>query len=69
VGEVTALPYPNRSFDAVICNCGLGHFPEPEAALAACVRVLVPGGRLAFSWWDLPARQRVQGCFAKLLPN
>ena len=51
----------------MICNFGLGHFPEPEAALAECVRVLVPGGRLAFSWWDQPARQRVQGLFREAI--
>jgi SAM-dependent methyltransferase len=67
VAEVVALPFPDRAFDAVICNFGLGHFPEPEAALAECVRVLVPGGRLAFSWWDQPARQRVQGLFREVI--
>jgi hypothetical protein len=30
---------PDGSFDAVICNFGLGQFPEPKAALAECVRV------------------------------
>jgi SAM-dependent methyltransferase len=63
VAEVVTLPFPDTQFDAVICNFGLGHFPEPEAALTECVRVLAPGGMLAFSWWDQPARQRVQGLF------
>ena len=63
VAEATALPFPDGAFDAVVCNFALGHFPEPEAALAECVRVLAPGGVLAFSWWDQPARQRAQGLF------
>jgi SAM-dependent methyltransferase len=67
VAEVTRLPFPDDLFDAVICNFGLGHFPSPEAALSDCVRVLIPGGRLAFSWWDQPARQRVQGLFREAI--
>jgi hypothetical protein len=27
------------------------------------VRTLLPGGRIAFSWWDDPSRQRIQGIF------
>jgi ubiquinone/menaquinone biosynthesis C-methylase UbiE len=67
VAGVVALPYPDSAFEAVICNFALGHFPEPEAALAECVRVLAPGGVLAFSWWDQPARQRVQGLFRETI--
>ncbi|WP_431268691.1 class I SAM-dependent methyltransferase [Dankookia sp. P2] len=67
VADVVALPFPNGGFDAVLCNFALGHFPEPEAALAECVRVLAPGGVLAFSWWDQPARQRVQGLFRETI--
>jgi SAM-dependent methyltransferase len=65
--DVTSLPFADGAFDTVICNFGLGHFPEPEAALAECVRVLAPGGTLAFSWWDHPARQRVQGLFREAI--
>jgi SAM-dependent methyltransferase len=67
VAEVTALPFLDDAFDAVLCNFGLGHFPQPEAALSECVRVLAPGGRLAFSWWDQPVRQRVQGLFREAI--
>ncbi|WP_161993820.1 class I SAM-dependent methyltransferase [Muricoccus nepalensis] len=67
VAEVVALPFPDSAFDAVLCNFGLGHFPAPEVALAECVRVLAPGGVLAFSWWDQPVRQRVQGLFREAI--
>lgn len=67
VADAVALPFPNGGFDVVICNFALGHFPEPEMALSECVRVLSPGGALAFSWWDLPERQRVQGLFREVI--
>ena len=63
VAEVEHLPFAEGSFDAVVCNFGLGHFPWPEAAVAECLRVLKVGGRMAFSWWDQPDKQRIQGLF------
>ena len=62
-GDVEHLPFPDGAFDALVCSFGLGHFPYPEAAAAECVRVVKPGARLAFSWWDVPSKQRVQGLF------
>ena len=67
VAEVTGLPFPDAVFETVICNFALGHFPKPDAALAECVRVLALGGVLAFSWWDQPERQRVQGLFREVI--
>ncbi len=67
VAEATELPFPDAMFESVICNFALSHFPKPDAALAECVRVLVPGGVLAFSWWDQPERQRVQGLFREVI--
>ena len=61
--DVEHLPFADATFDAVVCAFGLGHFPRPEAAVAECVRALQPGGRIAFSWWDDPSRQRIQGIF------
>jgi SAM-dependent methyltransferase len=67
VAEVERLPFADRSFDAVVCNFGLGHFPWPEAALAECGRTLKVGGRMAFSWWDQPDKQRIQGLFREAI--
>ena len=62
-GDVEHLPFADGTFDAVVCGFGLGHFPRPQAALAECVRILEPGGRIGLSWWDHPDRQRIQGVF------
>ena len=65
--DVEHLPFPNHTFDAVVCAFGLGHFPRPELAVAECVRTLLPGGRIAFAWWDDPSRQRIQGIFREAI--
>lgn len=59
--DVERLPFSDGAFDAVVCAFGIGHFPRPEVAVAECVRVLAPGAALALAWWDLPARNRLQG--------
>jgi len=65
--DVERLPFPDHTFDAVVCAFGLGHFPQPELAVADCVRTLSPGGYIAFAWWDDPARQRIQGIFREAI--
>jgi ubiquinone/menaquinone biosynthesis C-methylase UbiE len=65
--DVEHLPFPDHTFDAVVCAFGLGHFPLPELAVAECVRTLSPGGRIAFAWWHDPARQRIQGIFREAI--
>jgi SAM-dependent methyltransferase len=48
-GDLTALSFPDRSFDAVFCFGVLMHIPELEKALDELVRVLKPGGVLMLS--------------------
>ena len=59
-GDAAELPWPDASFDAVISNFGVQHFPDCDRALAEMLRVLRPGGRLAFTVWDEPERSEVQ---------
>jgi SAM-dependent methyltransferase len=50
-GDAEALPYPDASFDVVLSQFGHIFAPRPEAAVSEMLRVLKPGGRLAFSAW------------------
>jgi SAM-dependent methyltransferase len=50
-GDALRLPFPDASFDAITMNFGILHVSQPERALAEAHRVLVPGGRLAFTTW------------------
>lgn len=42
--DARRLPFPDESFDAVICESVLAFVPEPGAALAEFARVTRPGG-------------------------
>jgi ubiquinone/menaquinone biosynthesis C-methylase UbiE len=48
-GDVSALPFSEGRFEVVLCQQGLQFVPDPGAALREMQRVLVPGGRLAFT--------------------
>jgi ubiquinone/menaquinone biosynthesis C-methylase UbiE len=43
------LPFPDTSFDLILCQLGLQFFPDQPRALREMIRVLVPNGRLALS--------------------
>jgi ubiquinone/menaquinone biosynthesis C-methylase UbiE len=45
-GDAQALPFPDASFDTVVCTLGLCGFPDERAAVAEMHRVLRPEGTL-----------------------
>ena len=49
VGSADDLPYPDESFDLVLCTQVLEHVPEPGQAIAEIHRVLRPGGSALIS--------------------
>lgn len=50
-GDAEALPYEDASMDVVLSQFGHMFAPRPEVATAEMLRVLRPGGRVAFSTW------------------
>lgn len=50
-GDAEALPFEDGSFDIVISQFGHMFAPRPDVAMAQMLRVLRPGGRIAFSTW------------------
>jgi SAM-dependent methyltransferase len=42
------LPFPDASFETVVCTYVLCSVPDPRQALKEIARVLVPGGRMLF---------------------
>ncbi len=50
-GQAESLPFPDGSFDLVLCQFGLMFFADRNAALKEMFRVLASSGRVALSVW------------------
>jgi SAM-dependent methyltransferase len=53
-GDAEALEFADSRFDAVTINFGVLHLARPDTALAEASRVLMTGGRCAFTVWAKP---------------
>lgn len=49
LADAECLPFPDSSFDAIICECAFCTFPGKDLAAAEFVRVLRPGGHVGIS--------------------
>ena len=71
--DATDLPFPDRSFDALVCQFGIMFFPDKEKSYREAHRVLSPGGHYLFSVWDAhrfnPAQRRTHELLAELFPD
>ena len=50
--DVMALPFPDHSFDAAVCQFSTMFFPDRAAAYREIRRVLRPGGTFVFNVWS-----------------
>ena len=51
-GDAAALPFPDASFDAVLCQAALMFFPDVEQAMQEMARVVRPEGTVGVQVWD-----------------
>jgi len=50
-GDVEHLPFGDATFDVVLSQFGHIFAPRPDVAIAEMLRVLAPGGTIAFATW------------------
>ena len=55
--DAAALPFPDASFDVVLCQYGLEFFADRARGVREMARVLSPGGRLVLRVWRTLDRQ------------
>ena len=65
--DALELPYEDAEFDAVVCQFGIMFFPDKAAAMAEVLRVLKPGGQLAFNTWSSPEHNPSVATLARVL--
>lgn len=52
VADSQYLPFPDNSFDCVICQFGFMFLPDKQKGFNEAWRVLKPGGQFIFATWD-----------------
>lgn len=71
--DAMQLPFPDGTFDAVVCQFGVMFFPEKSKALSEVRRVLRPGGVFIFNVWgrieENEFADTVTTALASLFPN
>lgn len=59
IGPLESMPFPDASFDSVLCNAVLEHVSDVEAAIRELTRVVRPGGHLVVA---VPFLQPFHAC-------
>jgi SAM-dependent methyltransferase len=58
LGDATALPFANHSFDACVCGLGLNFIADPAKALQELRRVTRTGGTIGAYVWEYSGQAR-----------
>jgi ubiquinone/menaquinone biosynthesis C-methylase UbiE len=65
--DALALPFEDRSFDAIVCQFGVMFFPDRVQGYREAHRVLRPGGRAVIAIWDSLAHNPMTRCVTDAL--
>ena len=65
--DACKLPFPDHSFDLIVCQYGVMFFPDKPGSMREARRVLAPGGRYLFNVWDSLAHNPIAGLIQQSL--
>jgi ubiquinone/menaquinone biosynthesis C-methylase UbiE len=70
-GSLSQLPFPDETFDCVICSEVIEHIPREEIDLTDMVRVLAPGGMLVLGTPDYGkwSWRFLEGLYKRVFPQ
>ena len=69
-GSISSLPFPDNSFDLVVCMSVLEHFKNPEEPLRELKRILAPGGLLIVGYpTETPLFRFLHGKASRIMPK
>jgi ubiquinone/menaquinone biosynthesis C-methylase UbiE len=61
VADATDLPFPDGSFDTVVCQFGVMFYPDKDKGFREADRVLAPGGAICSVCGMRTATTRLRG--------
>lgn len=67
VGDMMALPFPDRTFDLITTGYGIRNVPDLAGAILEIHRVLKPGGRFFSLDFDRPSNALVRAAYLAYL--
>lgn len=65
-GDAVELPFPDDSFEVVLCQAAMMFFPDRAQAVREMARVVVPGGTVAIQTWASLEAQPGYGPFIEV---
>ena len=69
VGTADKLPFPDETFDAVVCRFGIMFFPSPVDGVREMLRVLKPARKVVFAVWNFEDRNPFSGVLSKAVAS
>ncbi len=67
--DIVSVPFPDRTFDLILCTWTLETLADPQRAVTELLRVLKDDGRLVYAFSSVPASGLRRRAYARLIES